>query len=801
MILNVKFKEAAAHFDAKMKDVTVINNGKDSATFYPFVSDEGIISWTNDCGLENPQPVNIKGDVGKSAYEYAKDGGYTGTESEFAKQMAQEYVTKDDITEMSSHIDSESIHVTSEEKERWNNKSNFSGAYEDLTGRPTIPSKTSQLTNDSNFLTEHQDISGKQDKTDNGLATNDKTVIGAINEVHEKTSELQEDIEAKIETPLTAELGQTIIVEEVDENGKPIKWKCSDALSQLSEEIVNETESRKNAIKELSKQKADVIVDSASGNNIVVTDSANENLRGMKLFGKSEQNEIKGNQLLPYPFVDTTKTVNGVTYVDEGDGWVSISGTSTDKSTFLLLIDGVLSVNDGDEITVSKETIGSLDDVVISGWAYNWEKFFEDRSLAVTKNTHQTGKITSNKIKIQLTIDAVGATFNGKIRVMVNKGSTALPYEPYTENAISPSPEYPQEIRSVGGDGSVKVEVYGKNLHPDGLARIDRGNDSGAIIPHLDLNVHASLPTNFPVPIGETLTLSHNHIFSDASGVVKLMQYDKNGVFISRHEASVKSNKITFTPHSSCKYMSVVIYDSDGVELDGLKIQLEVGMKETSYEPYNKQSMVVPTPNGLPGIPVRMETEANYVDANGKYYACDYIDFERGKYIQRIGKMVLDGSVVLGFNNGGTWHISSKTIKDKLGIEYLAGNVENGYYVLSNRFLLQILSYNCDNTYKNSMYWQPAGSTVSVNGAHLFETQDDNGFKKFFAEHPTIIYCVLNNPIETDLTEEQIAQYKALTMNYPTTTLLSDAPIQVDYVADTKKYIDKKFAELAKALI
>ena len=39
--------------------------------------------------------------------------------------------------------------------------SNFSGAYADLTGRPTIPTKTSDLTNDSGFLTQHQDISGK----------------------------------------------------------------------------------------------------------------------------------------------------------------------------------------------------------------------------------------------------------------------------------------------------------------------------------------------------------------------------------------------------------------------------------------------------------------------------------------------------------------------------------------------------------------------------------------------------------------------------------------------------------------
>lgn len=42
--------------------------------------------------------------------------------------------------------------------------SNFSGSYTDLSNKPTIPSKTSELQNDSSFLTQHQDISGKQDK-------------------------------------------------------------------------------------------------------------------------------------------------------------------------------------------------------------------------------------------------------------------------------------------------------------------------------------------------------------------------------------------------------------------------------------------------------------------------------------------------------------------------------------------------------------------------------------------------------------------------------------------------------------
>ena len=56
------------------------------------------------------------------------------------------------------------------------------GSYNDLTDKPNvalkseIPTKTSQLTNDSGFLTEHQDISGKVDKVSGkGLSTNDLT--------------------------------------------------------------------------------------------------------------------------------------------------------------------------------------------------------------------------------------------------------------------------------------------------------------------------------------------------------------------------------------------------------------------------------------------------------------------------------------------------------------------------------------------------------------------------------------------------------------------------------------------------
>ena len=70
-------------------------------------------------------------------------------------------------SEFNTHINNSNIHITSEERTKWNNKSDFSGSYNDLSDKPTIPTvptKVSAFTNDAGYLTEHQDISGKADK-------------------------------------------------------------------------------------------------------------------------------------------------------------------------------------------------------------------------------------------------------------------------------------------------------------------------------------------------------------------------------------------------------------------------------------------------------------------------------------------------------------------------------------------------------------------------------------------------------------------------------------------------------------
>jgi hypothetical protein len=58
------------------KTINIGGKGDDGATFIPSVSADGVISWTNDKELPNPEPVNIKGTKGDKgdAGANGKDG-------------------------------------------------------------------------------------------------------------------------------------------------------------------------------------------------------------------------------------------------------------------------------------------------------------------------------------------------------------------------------------------------------------------------------------------------------------------------------------------------------------------------------------------------------------------------------------------------------------------------------------------------------------------------------------------------------------------------------------------------------
>ena len=102
-------------------------------------------------------------------------------------------------TELHNHGNKSVLdNITSAKVTEWNNKSTFSGSYKDLTNKPTIPTKVSELTNDSGYLksipseyvtetelatkgylTEHQDISHLANKSELHNHTN-KAILDGI---------------------------------------------------------------------------------------------------------------------------------------------------------------------------------------------------------------------------------------------------------------------------------------------------------------------------------------------------------------------------------------------------------------------------------------------------------------------------------------------------------------------------------------------------------------------------------------------------------------------------------------------
>lgn len=80
--------------------------GADGATFIPYVSEDGIISWTNDKNLENPDPVNIKGGDGASIESLSIED--TGESEETDPLTTESYVESkiyEHNTEPESHYD------------------------------------------------------------------------------------------------------------------------------------------------------------------------------------------------------------------------------------------------------------------------------------------------------------------------------------------------------------------------------------------------------------------------------------------------------------------------------------------------------------------------------------------------------------------------------------------------------------------------------------------------------------------------------------------------------------------------
>lgn len=200
----------------------------------------------------------------------------------------------------------------------------------------------------------------------------------------------------------------------------------------------------------------------------------------------------------------------------------------------------------------------------------------------------------------------------------------------------------------------------------------------------------------------------------------------------------------------------------------------------------NTQHLSIQTPNGLPGI--KVDSGGNYTDSNGQQWVCDEMDFGRGKYVQRIKKVV--------FNGSEDWNLESISQKGfaNFYVRNLSGIRANSN-VLSNQFRNQttVISETTEEGIANL-------STLYV---RIDKTKADNAnkFKEILKTNNLEICYQLATPIETDIPEETMTAYRKLYTNYPSTVVQNDsgAGMEVEYVADTKQFILDQIKALVQA--
>lgn len=176
-----------------------------------------------------------------------------------------------------------------------------------------------------------------------------------------------------------------------------------------------------------------------------LADSDDSKIIDMKLYGKSEQKQYSGKNLLNATLQVITS--NGITCTTNGDGTYTLNGIST-EDTAINLATNLTSIVFDTSIYLSGLPNNSPGNVCLSA------NFTEGADIVTSRlNTVQEIKSTnSGKLfKIYLWIGKNVTISNLVVKPMLTTDASATydDFEPYTGGIPSPNPSYPQEIKSV----------------------------------------------------------------------------------------------------------------------------------------------------------------------------------------------------------------------------------------------------------------------------------------------------------------------------------------------------------------
>lgn len=585
-----------------------------------------------------------------------------------------------------------------------------------------------------------------------------------------------------IETAKT-EAVKTVQTEGATQTGKVTAEgeKQVQAVQAAAQEIIADREqiqTNKTDIADLRQSKAGAIVETAKGSMIQVVGSAEAFMEGLKLFGKSEQITTTGAQLFDESQIEQNDS-RGFKFLNlaVGEGNFTLSSdipkSPTDQSAYIMLISG--------NVKASASEITSNSNGVYSGQSRTFPS--KDGYITIA---YRNDSNTNNLV-----------TFN-KYWYMLNAGDTAKPFEPYTGGKPSPSPDYPQEIKNNAENGEINANVITGNLFPlNKFKGYEVNNSAKQITLNGDrisftgkgttgkedmvffLNKEAD---KLSLPPGKyTLSFKSNKPYGGTNGENTVEMYliveKKSGTV---YQSTGNAGKRTVDIEDGDKMYFRFDINNNSMSAEFYDIMFNLGDTPLPYEPYAEQSLAIQTPDGLPGIPVT--SGGNYTDSTGQQWVCDEICEQNG--VIGVKRNVINYKIT-----GNEYAQLDKPTIIGMRVEKTAKYPHAGL---------------C-----NYAKMETATTTVSVSISENWVQIKNFGFntvaefKEWVKNNDVYLMYTLKEPTFEPLPEEIQQKFKSLHTYYPTTVVTNNAnaDMQLDYVADTKLYIDKKIKELVTANI
>ena len=534
---------------------------------------------------------------------------------------------------------------------------------------------------------------------------------------------------------------------------------------------------------------------SASGNPAIMSDTLKNNpMNEMKVFGWSKQETTKGKNLFDF----SRLVSDGVNVMDYDNQTITVPARTNNTGYNQTLRDLCPGITPGTYVFSAKKS---------NPESVNGSYFLEaGLDFAFNMPTELTDALLDNHIAWYNNPDSEVENVISEIQIEI--GTEATDYEPYTGGQPSPSPDYPQEIVSAGSDGKIGVEVRGKNLfeltgiRDNEYLRIEKIENNTIYARPTNMNAESPGTTNYSngwVNFSEKIKVISGILYTISlsyKAVQKMMEIEKIDparILVFKDSENIILNEEIKQEIGKYVDVEIPLLIPDGTDsiyftitcnncsVAIKNIQIEEG-GYTSYEPYHEpQSLSISTPTGLLAIPV--DSDGNYTDANGQQWISDYVDLKRGKYVQNICDLPLKDISLEWY----TWGTNANVSNGTGFFAYVTKYARVG----NTKALATICRHHIDawggrrvgcNADINNSY-----ITISLHTSDLDDASDNTkaiaSFKKIVEQTDAHVLYVRADPIERDLTPEEIQAYKNFVTYAGTTIVENDAECYMEVSA------------------